>query len=125
MNRISPEELIKLQRILRRGTVVKVHDQKEDSFTEATFDGFSDIECSYRYCQLHPKYPGRDKGKESCDGYMRWVLDGKEIESCPYLGGLQLTTGDMQVITEIKTKKKNSETGGYDETWLIPPDYLK
>ncbi len=125
MNRIQPEELIKLQQIFRRGTVVKVHDEKEDTFLEATFDGFSDIECPYRYCLLHPKNPGKQKDVKPCDGFMRWVIDDKEQEACPYLGGLQFTAGDMQVITEIKTKKKDPDTGGYDETWLIPPDYLK
>jgi hypothetical protein len=125
MYRIDPNELIKLQQVLRRGTAVKIHDEKKDIFLEAVFDGFSDIECPYRYCQLHPKYPGRIKEEKSCDGFMRWIIKDKEEESCPYLGGLQFTAGDMQVITEIKTKKKNPETGEYDEMWFFPPDYLK
>jgi hypothetical protein len=124
--RIQPSELIKMQKVLRRGTIVKVHDQRKDTFTEVIFDGFSDTECPYRYCELHPKNPGQKKSdNKSCDGFMRWIVDGKEQENCPYLGGLEFTAGDMQVITEIKTKKKNPETGESEEKWLNPLDYLK
>ncbi len=125
MNRIQPNELIKLQQVLRRGTIVKVHDEKKDIFLEVEFDGFSDIDCPYTYCLLHPKNPGKQKDVKPCDGFMGWIINDEKQESCPYLGGTQFTAGDMQVITEIKTKKKNSETGGYDEEWLIPSDYLK
>lgn len=126
MYKLQPSEIIKLQKVLRRGTIVKVHDQKKDTFMEVIFDGFSDEECPYRYCEMHPKNPGQKKAdSKSCDGFMRWVVDGKEQENCPYLGGLEFTAGDMQVITEIKTKKKNSETGEPEEKWLNPLDYLK
>jgi hypothetical protein len=125
MLKLQPSEIIKLQKILRRGTIVKVHDQRKDTFMEVIFDGFSEEECPYRYCEMHPKNPGQKEDSKPCDGFMRWVVDGKEQENCPYLGGLEFTAGDMQVITEIKTKKKNIKTGGYDETWLTPPDYIK
>ena len=125
MNRISPNELIRLQQTFRRGTIVKVHNEKEDIFLEAEFDGFSEEECPYRYCELHPKNPGRDKEKKPCDGFMRWIVNEKEQESCPYLGGLEFTAGDQQVIIEIKTKKMNLETGIAKEIWLDPTKYLK
>lgn len=125
MYKIQPEELIRLQQTLRRGTIVKVHDEKKDEFIEAIFEGFSDFECPYRYCELHIKNPGRKKDTKGCEGYMQWILDDKEVESCPYLGGLQLTVGDQQVIAEIKTKKKNPETGISEEIWLEPQKYLK
>lgn len=125
MNKIQPVELIKLQEILRRGTIVKIHDEKKDIFLEATFDGFSDVDCPYTYCLLHPKNPGKQKDVKPCQGYMKWIMEDEKIESCPYLGGFQLTAGDQQVVTEIKTKKKNPKTGDYEETWSAPADYLK
>ncbi len=125
MTKLIPSEIIKLQKILRRGSVVKVHDQKKDIFIEATFDGFSEEECPYRYCELHAKNPGHNKDDKPCDGFMRWIIDEKEQENCPYLGGLDFTTGDFQVVTEIKTKKKNLETGIAEEIWLEPQRYLR
>jgi hypothetical protein len=125
MNKLQPNELIKLQKVLRRGTIVRVHDQKKDTFIEAIFDGFSDEECPYRYCELHPKNPGQKKDNKPCDGFMKWIIDEKDQKNCPYLGGLEFTAGDQQVIIEIKTKKKNPKTGISEEIWLEPQKYLK
>jgi len=125
MNKLQPSELIKLQRILRRGTTVKVHDQKKDTFIEAKFDGISESECPYKYCELHAKNPGHKEDTKPCDGFMRWIIDEKEQESCPYLGGTQFTAGDQQVITDIKISKKNTDTGETEVTWAEPIKYLK
>jgi hypothetical protein len=56
---------------------------------------------------------------------MRWVIDKEEQESCPYLGGVQFTAGDRQVITEIKIKKNNPKSGEPEEVWVEPAKFLK
>lgn len=121
MNKLIPDQLIDLQRIIRRGTVVKARDEEKDILIEAEFDGFSEEACPYRYCELHPKNPNKrkDDATKPCDGFMRWIVDGKEQESCPYLGGVTLTIGDRQVVTEIRTKEKDKII------WKTPIDYLK
>jgi hypothetical protein len=125
MNRLQPKDITKLQDVLRRGTVVKIHDQKEDVFFEGEYSGFVDYDCPYRYCELHPKNPGKNKDMKACDGFMKWIINEVEQESCPYLGGAQLTAGDQQIITEIKSKKKDPRTGEFEESWSDPLTYLK
>jgi len=121
MNKLTPDQIIDLQRIIRRGTIVKVHNQAKDVFIEAEFDGFSEESCPYRYCELHPKNPNkrREDSTKPCDGFMRWIIEGKEQEACPYLGGLYFTAGDQQIVTEIRTKEKDKVV------WKEPEKYLK
>lgn len=124
MIRLQPTDIIKLQKTLNRGTIVKIHDLKTDKVTEATYDGFVDYACPYRYCELHPKNPGQ-KLEKACDGFMKWIIKNETHEGCPYLGGYQFTASDQKVITDIKIKTKNITTEEFNETWVEPGKYVK
>lgn len=124
MPKITPKHIFSIQSRIKRGTKVKVNDIKLEKSYQVEFDGFDDVECPYRYCELNPRNPQAIKNEKSCDGFMKWVLpDKKEIKSCPYLGGNEFTVSDSQIVTHIIVKKQKSGTDEIVEELIEPSKF--
>lgn len=105
--------LIKLQRIIPRGTpvITKNIDDPSKPTEIFTFDNFSGQKCPHTYCELHPKRVKKDD--PACYGFMKWdnTETNESITSCPQIGGddNKITIGDSHVIQKFGPDRLNLE----------------
>lgn len=108
MANITPKQLISIQKGLRRGTEVQIREETSGDKSTVRFDGFSDIECPYKFCELHPRKHGK-KPDNPCQGFMLWYSEEdkeKTYNSCPMLGGFEMTVGQGIFVEKIYLKEK-------------------
>ena len=121
---ITPEKLIEIQKVLRRGTNVKTVDSSTGECQIYIFDGFSEEECHIHHCELNPRCPGT-KDRPKCQGFMRWINSNTKVEheACPYMGAAELTVKAGILVNKFIRVKTDPVTQERTEVFIEPAKF--